>query len=197
MNIENLLKVFQYKGSDACFSCQHSTLQPTIDFTLTLSNLFLWSGMMCYILGPREEDSLPGLFSLSVCPPLVRGCDRLMGTLQHYSASSTERLEAGELVMAWHWMDPGLSVPGSLTLRSPRPETCYWSQWSVHPSDASQAFSHKSRKSPACFKLCWIETFMGSKKSLSENIVTPGSTERNLTDHQTHTLTFLWCAWQK
>lgn len=123
MNIENLLKVFQYKGSDACFSCQHSTLQPTIDFTLTLSNLFLWSGMMCYILGPREQDSLPGLLRQRVSS----SGEGLWPTDGHVTTLLSLPPLRGWRLVNWWWRDTGWTLvsqsPGPLTLRSPRPVT--------------------------------------------------------------------------
>ena len=57
-----------------------------------------FSEVVCATFWARESKPASPA-SGSVCPLLQRGCDRLMGTLQHYSASS-ERLEAGELVMA-------------------------------------------------------------------------------------------------
>ena len=151
---------------------------------------------MCYILGPREQDSLPGS-SASVCPRLVRGCDRLMGTLQHYSASL--HWEAG----GW-WTGDGVTLDGpwSLSPRVPSPsalrdlllESMISSPLGCKPSILTQI--------PQISRLLHgllDRNFYGIKKSLSENIVTPSSTERNLSDHQTQTpiLKFFWSSWLK
>lgn len=143
-----------------------STPQPTIDFTSTLSNLFLWSGM-CYILGPREQDSLPGLLSQRVSS----AAERLWPTDGHVTTLLSLQWEAG----GW-WTGDGVTLDGpwSLCPRVPSPsalrdlllllESMIRFTLGCKPSILTQI-----RKSPACFMLYWIETL--EKQKFSEMIL--------------------------
>ena len=139
-----------------------STPQPTIDFTSTLSNLFLWSGM-CYILGPREQGSLPGLLSQRVSS----AAERLWPTDGHVTTLLSLQWEAG----GW-WTGDGVTLDGpwSLCPRVPSPsalrdlllllESMIRFTLGCKPSILTQI-----RKSPASFMLYWIDTLEKHKNS--------------------------------
>ena len=146
-----------------------STPQPTIDFTSTLSNLFLWSGM-CYILGPREQGSLPGLLSQRVSS----AAERLWPTDGHVTTLLSLQWEAG----GW-WTGDGVTLDGpwSLCPRVPSPsalrdlllllESMIRFTLGCKPSILTQI-----RKS--CFMLYWIETLEKQKilrNDFDQNIV--------------------------
>lgn len=158
MNIENLLKVSQFKGFDACFSCQHSTTHHWLHFNFVKFVPLKW-----YVLhfGPKRAGQPPGLLSQRVSST----AERLWPTDGHVTTLLSLQWEAG----GW-WTGDGVTLDGpwSLCPRVPSPsalrdlllESMIRFTLGCKPSILTQI-----RKSPTCFMLCWIETLVKNRNS--------------------------------
>lgn len=129
MNIENLLKVSQFKGFDACFSCQHSTTHHWLHFNFVKFVPLKW-----YVLhfGPKRAGQPPR-------PPqpacVLRCWEAVTDWWARYNI--TQPPVRGWRLVNWWWRDTGWTLvslsPGPLTLRSPRPVTVTGVNDQVHP----------------------------------------------------------------